>query len=129
MRTISLLLIPFLLAGCGVSKATHTKALESVQRLTAERDAVNERIKSLSDDLEKAKKENAALSAAKGETQEKLKKTADDLKRCSDELTLLKGRAAKADKLEEELNLLKVKLQEIRTQTETLLGEITEASR
>ena len=123
-----MLMLMLVLAGCGVSKSTHGKVLESMQRLTQERDAVNERLKKLTAELDATKKELDTTVASKEALDKELGKTREELKRCQDDSESLRAKAAKVEMLEEALNTIKTRLKEIRTRSKGLLEDITEIS-
>lgn len=128
MKNVIIVLALLILAGCGVSKSTHGKVLESLQRLTVERDAVNLKLKSLTTELDGTKKELETTLASKEVLDEELKKTKEELELCRDDVESLRVKAAKVEKLEEALNRIKIKLKDIRTRSKSILEDITEIS-
>lgn len=128
MKNIVFIILMLVLSGCGVSKSTHGKVLESVQRLTQERDAVNVKLKNLTTELDGTKKELETTLASKESLDRELKKTKEELKQCQDDVESLRAKAVKVEMLEEALNIIKNKLKEIRTRSKSLLEDITEIS-
>ncbi|MDT8316821.1 MAG: hypothetical protein RQ824_02380 [bacterium] len=128
MKNMVLLALILLMTGCGVSKSTHGKVLESMQRLTQERDAVNVKLKNLTAQLDETKKELETTLASREALDQELMKTKEDLKQCKDDVESLRAKAAKVEMLEEALNIIKNKLKDIRTRSRGLLEDITEIS-